>query len=91
MKTATLNIRVNPEVKSNAEKLYESFGITLTDAVNMFLVKSIAENGLPFELKQERYNAETEAAMQEAKDIVAGKVEPAFRGSFKELRKHLGV
>ena len=30
--------------------------------------------GLPFELRQPRYNAETEAAMQEARDIANGKV-----------------
>jgi len=30
--------------------------------------------GLPFEMKQPGYNAETEAAMQEARDITAGKI-----------------
>ena len=51
-KTATINIRVDPVTKSTAEKLFASFGITITDAVNMFLHKSIMEGGLPFELKQ---------------------------------------
>jgi len=36
-KTASLNIRIDPETKANAEKLYSEFGITITDAVNMFL------------------------------------------------------
>lgn len=53
-KTATINIRVDPVTKSTAEKLFASFGITITDAVNMFLHKSIMEGGLPFELKQPR-------------------------------------
>lgn len=52
-KTASLNIRVDPYVKLQAENLYSSFGITLSDAVNMFIYKSIQCNGLPFELKQE--------------------------------------
>ena len=68
-KTANLNIRIDPETKSSAENLFGMFGITVTDAVNMFLRQSIMVGGLPFELKQPRYNAVTEAAMQEARDI----------------------
>ena len=48
--------------------------MTLTDAVNVFLHKSIMEGGLPFDLRQPRYNAETELAMREARDIAAGRV-----------------
>jgi DNA-damage-inducible protein J len=73
-KTANLNIRIDPETKSSAEKLFGMFGITVTDAINMFLRQSIMVGGLPFELKkQPRYNAETEAAFQEARDIMAGR------------------
>jgi DNA-damage-inducible protein J len=68
-KTASLNIRIDPETKASAEELYRDFGITITDAVNMFLRQSLMVGGLPFELKQPRYNAETEAAIKEAKEI----------------------
>ena len=70
-KTASLNIRIDPETKADAEKLYAKFGITVTDAVNMFLHQSLMEGGLPFELKQPRYNAETEAAIQECEEMLA--------------------
>ena len=46
----------------------------LTDAVNVFLHKSIMEGGLPFDLRPPRYNAETELAMHEAREIAAGRV-----------------
>lgn len=39
---------------------------------------SLAEGGMPFELRQPKYNTETEAAMQEAREIIAGK-RPAKR------------
>lgn len=88
-KTANLNIRVDPETKSTAEKLFASFGITLTDAVNMFLHKSIMEGGLPFELKQPRFHPDTEAAMAEAREIMAGRMQaktyPSARALFEEL------
>ena len=74
MKTATLNMRVDPSVKEEAERVYAQFGMNLTDGVNVFLHKSIMEGGLPFDLRQPRYNPETELAMREARDIAAGRV-----------------
>jgi DNA-damage-inducible protein J len=46
-KSANLYIRIDPETKT--ENLFASFGITITDAVNMFLNKSIMVGGLPFD------------------------------------------
>ena len=74
-KTATISMRVDPQVKTDAESVFSSLGLTLTEAINVFLHKSIMEGGLPFNVRQPRYNAETEAAMSEARDIMNGKVE----------------
>ena len=84
-KTASLNIRINPETKVGAERLFASFGITVTDAVNMFLHQALMVGGLPFDLKQPRYNAETEAAMQEARDIISGKTKVKGYKSVSEM------
>jgi len=69
--------------------LYGSFGITLTDAVNMFLRQSLMVGGLPFELRQPKYNAETVAAMEEARDIAAGKIDTKSYHSIAELMEDL--
>lgn len=74
-KTANINVRIDPETKASAEKLFSSFGITVTDAINIFLRMSIMEGGLPFDVKQPRYNAETEAAMNEARAIMGGQIQ----------------
>ena len=58
-KTASLNIRIDPETKRSAEKLFGSFGITITDAVNMFLHQSLMLGGLPFEVRKPGYNMES--------------------------------
>ena len=42
-------------------------------------------HGRPFEMKQTRYNAETEAAMQEARDIMNGKKRAKKYSSVDEL------
>ena len=54
-KTANINVRIDPETKASAEQLFSSFGITVTDAINIFLHKSLMEGGLPFEMKQPRF------------------------------------
>ena len=74
-KDSVINIRTDLETKKAIESLYGQFGITISDAVNIFFRKSLMEGGLPFDMRQPRYNRETEDAMQEAQDIVSGKIE----------------
>ena len=39
-KTETLHIRVNEQVKTNAEETLDMLGISISEAVNMFLCQS---------------------------------------------------
>ena len=64
-KTATINMRIEPTIKAQAETVFSSFGISVTDAINIFLHASIMEGGFPFQPKQPRYNRETLPAWQE--------------------------
>ena len=88
-KTANITIRIDPETKTSAEQLFSSFGITVTDAISIFLHKSIMEGGIPFEVKQPRFNAETEAAIEEARGIIAGKIPAKRYGSVRDLFNEL--
>ena len=51
-KSTTFTFRLNPEVKQEASDLFESLGITLSDAINLFLHQAIREGAIPFELKR---------------------------------------
>lgn len=84
-KTANLNVPVDPQIKAGAEDLFNSFGITINDAINIFLHQSLKVGGIPFEIKQPPYNKETEAAIQEAEDIINGKISAKSYNSAKEL------
>ena len=84
-KTATLNIRTDPHIKAQAERIYQDFGITLTDAVNIFLRKSIMEGGLPFDMREPKPNAVTMAAMRETEDILAGRIQTKRYSSAQAL------
>lgn len=88
-KTANINIRIDPETKSRAETLFSSFGITITDAINIFLCQSIMEGGFPFEVKQPRCYAQREAAVREARAIIEGKVKAKDYSSAYALFKEL--
>lgn len=88
-KTANINVRIDPETKLSAEKLFSSFGITITDAINIFLRKSIMEGGLPFEVKQPHYNEETQAAMKETRAIMDGQLQARRYSSARTLFEEL--
>lgn len=52
-KTGTFQMRINPEIKAQAESVFSAYGLTLTDAVNIFIQQSLNTNGLPFLLSPE--------------------------------------
>ncbi len=55
-KSSSFQMRINPDVKAQAEAVFATYGLTLTDAVNIFIQQSLNTNGLPFLLSPE--NAE---------------------------------
>jgi DNA-damage-inducible protein J len=77
-KTRT-NVYLDKAIKEKAKEIYKQYGVSLSEAINMFLVQSVMERGLPFEMKIP--NEETVAAMNE---IRQGKTEKV---SFDQLRK----
>jgi DNA-damage-inducible protein J len=65
MKTSNYSIRINPAVKAEAEKTFAVFGLNLSEAITVFLHKSIMERGFPFSLRltENGYTPEFEAAI----------------------------
>ena len=67
---STIQVRTDEMTKMQAAEIFGVLGITMSDAINMFLRQSIMYGGLPFELKIPKYNAVTQAAivdMQQSK------------------------
>ncbi len=69
-KDASLNVRIDSDVKAEAEKVYARYGMTVSEAVTVFLHKSIMVEGLPFDLRPSTPNRETIAAMEEGDKII---------------------
>lgn len=66
--TTMVHIRVDETLKTQAAETLAAMGLSLSDAVRVFLTRVVAEQGLPFVLKVP--NAATRAAMAEAEAIV---------------------
>ena len=49
--SVNFSVRMSSELKTQSEELYRALGIPLTTAIQVFLKKSLAVGGLPFELK----------------------------------------
>ncbi len=47
-KTATLNLRVNPTLKKDAESVLGRLGVSMSTAVDMFLNQVVLTGGIPF-------------------------------------------
>ena len=47
-KNATLNIRINPDVKKSAETVLSKLGVPMATAVDMFLRQVTLTGGIPF-------------------------------------------
>ena len=61
--TTMVHVRLDGKVKQRAERALESMGLTVSDAVRVFLTRVAAEQALPFEVRVP--NARTRAAMRE--------------------------
>jgi addiction module RelB/DinJ family antitoxin len=71
-KTASINVRLYPELKTEAESVFAYHGLSLPDAITVFLNHACRVGGFPFELKGARWNdPESLAALEESNRIVA--------------------
>ncbi len=64
--TTNFTVRLDTQVKADAEKLFNDLGMTLSGAFNIFLHQALLVQGLPFPVRKEHPNRKTLAAMREA-------------------------
>lgn len=87
-KTDTLHIRIEPSVKQKAEKTLNDLGLSITDAINVFLNQVILNDGIPFEIKKPKFNKETIQTIEDTKNNKnLSKTFDSVDEMFKELDK----
>lgn len=66
--TTMVHVRVDENVKAQAAETLASMGLTVSDAIRVFLTRVVADKELPFAIKAP--NATSRVAIAEAKAIV---------------------
>ena len=82
-KTATIQTRVDPVVKKNAQLILKKLNISMSEAISMYLSQITLHNGIPFEIK-----IPNEVTAKTLKDAELGKnvhKVDSVDGLFKEL------
>ena len=85
MATVPTQIRIDSVVKEQASILFNSLGMDMSGAVNIFLRQCLLRGGLPFSVEMPHYNQKTLEAMAEARRISR---DPDIKGydSLEELK-----
>ncbi len=63
MLSVDVRCRIDPKTKEDAAEVIESMGLTVSDAIRLFLTRVASEGAIPFELRVP--NAKTVAAITE--------------------------
>ena len=67
--TTNISIRMDADLKAQADALFSELGMNLTTAFNIFVRQAVREGGIPFDVSLNKPNKETIAAMLEAERI----------------------
>jgi len=67
--TSMLHVRIDDETKAQATQTLAAMGLSLSDAVRLFLHRVVVDQAFPLELKVP--NAKTRKAMAEADEIIS--------------------
>lgn len=84
VKSAMVRARIEPRLKTKAEKYFDILGLSTTQAITLFFKQVELHRGLPFEINIP--NDETVVAIKEIEEGGGKKFNNA-----DELFKHLGI
>lgn len=85
----SVSFRIDTELKKQADELFNSLGLNMTTAFNMFLRQSVREGRIPFEATLNVPNAKTIAAMLETIQLLNNPSTKTYdvEDALKELKK----
>lgn len=89
MATVNMSIRMDANLKKQADAMLSDMGLNMTTAMNMFLRQVVRQGRIPFEIATDIPNAETVAAIQEMDDMINGKIPAKRYVNTDELFKEL--
>ncbi len=91
MATVNMSIRMDTDLKKQAEAMLSDMGLNMTTAMNMFLRQVVRQGRIPFEIATDIPNNETLAAIKEMDDIISGKIAAKKYSNTDELFEDLNL
>lgn len=86
-KTATLNLRISPDVKENAEHVLDQLGISMATAIDMYLKQIALVGGIPFAVVLPKVSSSVNADLMTIEELHA-KLENGYKeienGNFED-------
>ncbi len=82
---ANVNVRIDDDIKKEAEEILKQIGITPSAAINMFYIQIIRTASIPFELKADIPNKETLEALKEVEEMEKHRESHKSYSSAKEI------
>ena len=88
MKSASVNVRINENIKQHAESILEDLGISRAVAIDLFYRQIILHKGLPFGLKLNTPPLSTsDFSPSELEDILSRGVEESNNGNGRSAKE----
>ena len=50
-RTATIQARIDPNIKDEAQKIFKTLNISMSEAISIYLTQVALHQGIPFEIK----------------------------------------
>ena len=88
MKSASVNVRINKNIKQHAESILEDLGLSRAVAIDLFYRQIILHKGLPFDLKLNTPPLSTsDFTPSELEDILSRGVEESNNGNGRSAKE----
>ena len=88
MRKVSTNITLDPKIKEEAIMLLSQFGLDLSTAITLFLQQTIREKRIPFQIRLNIPNSETEEALNEFQEMKKNKEKYKRHDSFEDVLNH---
>lgn len=82
MATTNISMRIDADLKKQAEDLFNDLGMNMTTAFTVFAKQAVREQRIPFSISRDYPNEETQAAIDE---VLKMKQDPSIGNSYTNV------
>ncbi|MDR1728944.1 MAG: type II toxin-antitoxin system RelB/DinJ family antitoxin [Acidobacteriota bacterium] len=91
MSTVSINIRTESDIKAQAQQIFETLGLDMTTAINLFLRQTVRERDLPFVLSAKPASAKKSRPLAYGRGSMKGRmwISDDFDAPLDDFKEHM--